>query len=164
MTKLFWQFHCGRLSSFNREKLYYSYAWSCSLREEGTSFYTRLISRKTLRILTYVFDCLYITQCLTSFSSIDHLFLSLCTVFDSFSYNIDEVLSTSPSANMFIFSDFNIQHKDWRTYSGETDIPDELCYDFSNDLKWPYSDAWLSYLDPWLWISQSCSSGFLSFF
>ena len=30
---------------------------------------------KTLRTLTYVFDWLYLTQCLTSFSSIDHLCL-----------------------------------------------------------------------------------------
>ena len=30
--------------------------------------------QKTLQIITYVFDWLYFTQCLTSFSSIDHLF------------------------------------------------------------------------------------------
>ena len=35
---------------------------------------------KTLQILTYVFDQLYFTQCLTSFSSIDHL-LQLCARF-----------------------------------------------------------------------------------
>ena len=28
---------------------------------------------KTLRILTYIFDCLYFTRCLTSFHSIDDL-------------------------------------------------------------------------------------------
>ena len=30
--------------------------------------------KKTLQILTYVFDWLYFTQCLTCFSSIDHLY------------------------------------------------------------------------------------------
>ena len=45
----------------------------------------------------------------------------LCTVFDSISSNIDEVLSINPSANAFVFGDFNIHHKDWLTYSGETD-------------------------------------------
>ena len=37
---------------------------------------------------------------------------------------------------MFVFGDFNIHHKDWLTYSGGTDRPGELCYNFSisNDL------------------------------
>ena len=57
--------------------------------------------------------------------------LSLCTVFDSILSNIDEVLSINPSANMFVFGDFNVHHKDWRTCSGGTDRPGELCYNFS---------------------------------
>ena len=61
---------------------------------------------------------------------------SLCTVFDSISSNIDEVLSINPSANVFVFRDFNVHHKDWLTYSGRTDRPGKLCYNFSisNDL------------------------------
>ena len=38
--------------------------------------------------------------------------LSLCMVFDSISSNIDEVLSINPSANVFVFGDFNVHHKD----------------------------------------------------
>ena len=56
----------------------------------------------------------------------------LCTVFDSISSNIDEVLSINPSANVFVFGDFNVHHKDWLTYSGGTDKPGELGYNFSN--------------------------------
>ena len=37
---------------------------------------------------------------------------SSCTVFDSISSNIDEVLSINPSANVSVFGDFNIHHKD----------------------------------------------------
>ena len=61
---------------------------------------------------------------------------SLCTIFDSISSNIDEVLSIYPSANVFVFGDFNVHHKDWLTYSGGTDRPGELCHNFSisNDL------------------------------
>ena len=61
---------------------------------------------------------------------------ALCTVFDSISSNIDEVLSINSSANVFIFGDFNVHHKDWLTYSGGTDQPGELCYNLSiaNDL------------------------------
>ena len=57
-------------------------------------------------------------------------------VFDFISSNIDEVLSINPSANVFVFGDFNVHHKDWLTYSGGTDQPGELCYNFSisNDL------------------------------
>ena len=62
--------------------------------------------------------------------------LSLCTVSNSISSNIDEVPSINPSANMLVFEDFNIHHKDSLTYCGETDRPGELCYNFSvsNDL------------------------------
>ena len=61
---------------------------------------------------------------------------SLCTIFYSISSNIDEVLSINPSATVFVFGDFNVHHKDWLTYSGGTDRPGELCYNFSisNDL------------------------------
>ena len=60
----------------------------------------------------------------------------MCTVFDSISSNIDEVLSIDPSANVFVFGDFNVHHKDWLTYSSGTDQPGELCYNLSisNDL------------------------------
>ena len=57
--------------------------------------------------------------------------MSLCAVFDSISSNIDEVLSINPSANVFVFGDFNVHHKDWLTYSGGTDRSGELCYNFS---------------------------------
>ena len=61
---------------------------------------------------------------------------SLCTIFDSISSNIDQVLLINSSAILFVFGDFNIHHKGWLTYSGGTDRPGELCYIFpiSNDL------------------------------
>ena len=60
----------------------------------------------------------------------------LCSFFDSISSNIDEVLLINPSANQFVFQDFNIHCKDWFTYSDRTDRTVELCYTFSisNDL------------------------------
>ena len=56
---------------------------------------------------------------------------SLCTVFDSISSNIDEVLLMNLPANVFVFGDFNVHHKDWLTYSGGTDRSGELCYNCS---------------------------------
>ena len=55
---------------------------------------------------------------------------SLCTVFDSISSNIDDVLSNNPSA-VFVFADFNVHHNDLLTYYGE------FCY----NLKRPYPDG-----------------------
>ena len=62
--------------------------------------------------------------------------LSLCTIFDSISSNIDEVLPISTSTNVLVFGDFNVHHKDWLKYSGGPDRPGEICYNFSisNDL------------------------------
>ena len=80
----------------------------------------------------------YLCFRLTLIHSVSYLFylyrspsLSLCMVFDSISSNIDEVLSINPSANVFVFGDFNVHHKDWLTYSGGIDRPGELCYNFS---------------------------------
>ena len=44
---------------------------------------------------------------------------SLCTIFDYISSKIGEILSINPSANAFLFGDFNVHHKDWLTYSRE---------------------------------------------
>ena len=54
---------------------------------------------------------------------------------DSISSNIDEALSINPSANVFVFGDFNVHHKNWLAYSNGTDRPGEVCYNFtiSND-------------------------------
>ena len=53
---------------------------------------------------------------------------SLCMVFYSISSNIGEVLLINPSANVFVFGDFNVHHKDWVAYSGGTDRPGELSH------------------------------------
>ena len=59
---------------------------------------------------------------------------SLCTVFDSISSNVDEILSIDPTANVFVFRNFNILHKDWLTYSGGTDRPGELVIIFLSQM------------------------------
>ena len=104
----------------------------------------------------------------TSFTSLSVLLFfvywspssSLWTVFDSISSNIDKVLSFNLSANVLVFGDFNVHHKDWLNYSGGTDRTGELCY----NLKQPYSNNYLSYVNPRLWFSHSCSFGFIHFF
>ena len=62
--------------------------------------------------------------------------LSLNMVFDSASTNMDEVFLINLSANVFVFGDFNIHHKDLLNYSGGTNRSSELFYNFciSNDL------------------------------
>ena len=85
----------------------------------------------TFYILTFVFDWLYFTQCLTSFFFLSITFLAFMHGFWFYFINIDEGLSINPSANVFVFGDFNFYHKDWLTYSGGTDRPGELCNNFS---------------------------------
>ena len=103
----------------------------------------------------------FTSLCVASFSSIDHFLSSLCTVFDSFSSNIYEVLSINRSANVFVFGYSKVHRKDWLTYSDGTDRLGELCYSFSfsNDLTQMVNfPTQISDCD-----SQSCSFGFLSF-
>ena len=86
--------------------------------------------------------------------------LSLCMVFDSISSNIDEVLTINPSANVFVFGDFNVHHRDLLTYSGGTDRPVELCYGFLSQM---FSLRWLIFLLGFLLgFSKSCSFRFIS--
>ena len=56
-------------------------------------------------------------------------------VLDSISSDIDEVLLINPSANVFVFGEFNVHHKDWLTYSGGTDRSGELYHNFFFILK-----------------------------
>ena len=130
----FWQFLCEELSSINLRGFYYSYAWSHSLCEGRTSFCIGLISKKLYRSDSYL--CFQ----LALLYSVSYFFLlyqspssCLCTVFDTISSNINEVLSINPSGNVFVFGHLNVHYKDWQTFSGGTD---ELCYNFSisNDL------------------------------
>ena len=79
-------------------------AWDLSL-ENSADFYLCF----QLALLHEVSDFFFLYQ----------LPSSLCTVFDPISFIIDEVLLINPSANMFVFGDFNIHHKDWLTYSVE---------------------------------------------
>ena len=55
-----------------------------------------------------------------------HLLLSISFFifmfsFDTVSSKMDEIFSITPSANVFVFGDFNIHHKSWLTYSSGTD-------------------------------------------
>ena len=114
---------------------------------------------KTLQILIYVLNWFYIIKCLTSFSSIYHH--CLYAVFYAISSKIDEVLLIKPSANVFVFGDFNVHRRDWLTYFGGTYSLVDSSYSFSisNDLL-----RWLTFLLRSLLLSRSCCIGFMYFF
>ena len=82
---------------------------------------------------------------------------SFWMVFDSISSNIDEVLLVNPFANVFIFGEFNAHPKDWLTYSGRTDRPDELYYSFSISNNLTQMVNFLTRIPDWF--SQSCCLG-----
>ena len=54
-----------------------------------------------------------------------------CSILDVVSTNIDKVLTVHPTANVFVFGDFNVHHKEWLKYSRGTNHPGEQCYNFS---------------------------------
>ena len=85
-----------------------------------------LISRKLCRFL------LMFSTGFTSFSVLLHhplLIYFFIFVHDFlFFFNF---FSINPSANIFVFGDPNVHHKDWLTYFGRTDQSGEFCYNFS---------------------------------
>ena len=84
-----------------------------------------LISRKLSRFLL-MFSTGFTTLSVLLLFPLSITFFAF--VFNSILSNIDEILSINPSANVFVFGDFNVHHKDWLTYSGGTDRPGELCF------------------------------------
>ena len=102
---ILWQFFCEGLSSFN-SKGFYSYALLIFLNDFTS-----------LRFLTF---CLYYSPSSSS-----------CTAFDAISSNTDEVPWINSSANVIVFGDFITHHKGWGAYSGGTNRPGGLCYNFS---------------------------------
>ena len=112
-----------------RKDFYYSYVRSCSLWERLP--FARDLSLKNSADYYLCFRLALLHSVSQFFFLYRSPSSSFITVFDSISSNIDEVLSISLSANVFVFGDFNVQHKDWLTYSGGTDKPGELCYYFS---------------------------------
>ena len=126
-----WQFLCEGLSSFNLKEFYYSYAWSPSLCEGRTSFFAWDLSLENSADSYWCFWLALLHSMSYFFFIYQSPSLSLCTVFDSISSYIYEVLLINPSADVLVFGDFNVHHKDWLTYSGGTDRPGKLCYNFS---------------------------------
>ena len=104
----FCHFLCKRLSSFNQKGFCDSYSCSCSLCEGRTSFCTELIYIKPCRSL-FMFSTGFTSfSILLLFSLSFTFFVSLCMVFDFIWLNI-------PSADAYIFGDFDVHHKDWLT-------------------------------------------------
>ena len=104
-------------------------------RKEGLPFARDLSLEKSAD--SYLCFQLVILHSVSCFFFLSQSPSSLCMVFEAVSSNMDEVLLISPSANVFVFGDLNVHHKDWLTYSSGIDIPGELCY----NLKGPYSDG-----------------------
>jgi len=54
-----------------------------------------------------------------------------CSVIDSVSNSIDRALMSHPSANIFVFGDFNVHHSDWLVFSQDTTPSGIQVYNFS---------------------------------
>ena len=104
----FWQFLCEGLSITHIHGLAVylkdglPFAWDLSLENSADSYLSFWLA--LLHSLSYFF---FLYQSPS---------LSLLTVFDSILSNTNEVLSINPSANVFVFGDFNVYQKDLLTY------------------------------------------------
>ena len=107
--------HMHGLAVYVKEGL--PFAWDLSLENSADSYLCFWLA--LLHLVSYFFFLYWSPS------------LSMCTIFDSISSNIDDVLSINPNANVFVFGDFHVHHKDWLTYSGGTDRTGELFYNFS---------------------------------
>ena len=153
--KWFWQFPCERLSSFSpKDFSTHMYGLAVSVKE-GYPF-ARDVSLENCADSHLCFRWLYFTQCLTSFSSMDHLFC-LCARF-LIPFHLTQ-MRFSPSTHLLMCLPLETL-----TSIIRTDLPILVELIDLVNIKWPYPDGKLSYSDPRLWFSQSCSFGFLSFF
>ena len=91
--KWFWQFLCECLCFLNPKGFYYSYVWSCSLCEGRTSFAQDLSLENSAD--SYLYFQLTLLQSLSYFFFVYWSPSSFCTVFDSTSSDIDQVLSVN---------------------------------------------------------------------
>ena len=98
-----------------------------SLCERRTSFFVPDIPLENSGD-SYLFLTGFISS-VSSFSSIDHLLGCYVQFFVLFHLTFH--LLNNPSANVFVFGDFNVHHEDWLTYFGRTERLGELCYNFS---------------------------------
>ena len=131
-TPLIWKdssTHIHGLAVYVKQGL--PFAWDVSLENSADSYLFFLTGCTPLSVLLF--------PLLITFFIFRHgfLFYFMC---------IDEVLSFNPSANVFVFGDFSIHHKDWLTYYGGTDRSGELCYNSLLKLSYyylkrPYSDG-----------------------
>ena len=92
--------HMHGLPVYAKEGLHF--AWDLSLENSADSYLSFWLA--LLHSLSYFF---FLYQSPS---------LSLLTVFDSILSNTNEVLSINPSANVFVFGDFNVYQKDLLTY------------------------------------------------
>ena len=86
-------------------------AWSHSLCERRTSFSRDLSLENPAD--SYLCFWLVLLHSMFYFFFLTESPSSLGMIFDSISSNIDEFLLINLSANVFVFGDFNVHHKDW---------------------------------------------------
>ena len=96
----FWQFLCDRLSSFNPKGFYYSYGLAVYVKEGLPFDWDLSLDNSADSCLCFWLALLHSVSYFFFFYW--SFFLSLCTVFDSISSTIDEVLLINTSANVFV--------------------------------------------------------------
>ena len=125
----FWQFLFEGLSSFNLKRCFTCMHGLVVYMKEGLTF-ALTKSLENSADAFWCFDLIYFSQCLTSFSSINHLYCGYEWFLILFHLT---QMRFSWSTHLLMCL---IHHKDWLTYSCGADRSGQLCYNFSisNDL------------------------------
>ena len=145
LERLNWfkQYLCEGLSFFNSKgyiaQMYslvvyvkegFAFAWDSSLENSEYSY--------------LCFQLAFFCSVFYFFSIYQSMSSCLCSILDAISSSIDEILSMNPSANVFVFGDFNVHHNDSLTYF---DGADRL-YICSTE-----AFSWLGNCDQVFWLS-----------
>ena len=103
----------------------------------------RLIPRK-FWVFLFIIPAGFFCSVFYFFSIYQSMSSCLCSILDAISSSIDEILSMNPSANVFVFGDFNVHHNDSLTY-----------FDGSDRLYICSTEAfsWLGNCDQVFWLS-----------
>ena len=106
MTKWFWQNFClwGYLPLTWNDSTTHIHGLAVYVKQELPFARALTLENSADSYVCFKLASLWL---LSSFSSMDYLLCLQSYFFDSTSSNIDEVLSINPSANVFVFGDFN---------------------------------------------------------
>ena len=138
--KPFWKFLCEGLSTHNLKGFCYSYMLGLAVHLKDRLHFAWDLSLENSADSNLCFQLALLHSVSNFFSSIDHLLHLYAQFLILFHLSLIRFFWSIHLLMCLSLETFNIHHMYWLTYSGRTDRPGELCYNFNYyNLKWTYS-------------------------